>query len=405
MNEARQISRPTVIGTIALIYLVPMVLLCAYVGYTGKGLMLLAFGLFLCASGSLAFFVLIRKWEEGLIAEHTHEPADEPEVVQKIPEIDPEHLRALEKVILEYETQVSQLASELESKDSELESLHEEVHTLSRNKDTQYKMVESLQYEFNQFKKIANDQISEQQILLAEHQQTIIEQRSLLETRQQMVSQLDGKVRDLNYELKTILKIAEKPFEPSYPAQVMPQVTRVQLPIHSHDEETALGHVQNFEEALVQLKRCLDMSQRMTGASHFGQQSRFKDLPLENYALDLRRLFDRLQNDCSGTVLVYSTKENKLLFVSDQVKHLVGLYPEKFIQSFQESLIENNEEWNRAINQLSFKNDSKAMLTLKTRAAQEILIHCAMGIIPTGIFRHYLIGVLYQESKQPAFQQ
>jgi hypothetical protein len=123
--------------------------------------------------------------------------------------------------------------------------------------------------------------------------------------------------------------------------------------------------------------------------------SRFRDLPINNYTLDLRRLFDSLRSENAGVVFVYSQKENKLLFTNNVVKNVLGWSPEKFTQDFQEIVQDGLQEWKNAVSQLLIKGETNTRLVIKTKSGQDMMFQCQLGIIPTGIFRNHVIGVLY----------
>ena len=304
-------------------------------------------------------------------------------------------MRSLELALEEYAKRESESQKELEAKS-------EEAARYSKEKERHRQHAEALQQELAHAKNTLNDQIEHYRMLLGEHQQTIADQRQDLQAKQQLSAHLESKVRDLSYEIKTILQIAERPQE--LPLENKPAPPMLHLdeepPTQDRTASDPDSQVQTFEEALMVLKRTLDMAQRITGASHFGKSSRFKDLPVENYALDLRRLFDRLQSEGESAILVYAQKEDKLLFVNDQIKNLLGISPEKFQQSFPEVIQEGKDEWNRALGQLSFKNDSKVSLSMKTRTGQELQVTCVLGIISAGIFRNHIIGVLFADAKK-----
>ena len=57
-----------------------------------------------------------------------------------------------------------------------------------------------------------------------------------------------------------------------------------------------------------------------------------------------------------------------MLFVTEQVYQLLGISGEKFIKTFQEINRDFKEEWSKAVNQLSLKNESKVILSMKTSA-------------------------------------
>ena len=63
--KSHSISNQTMIGTIILVYWVPLVVLCTY-GSPGKSWTLVAAGLLLSTMGSMALLLLMRKWEQGM---------------------------------------------------------------------------------------------------------------------------------------------------------------------------------------------------------------------------------------------------------------------------------------------------------------------------------------------------
>src|SRR5262249_18487156 len=147
-----------------------------------------------------------------------------------------------------------------------------------------------LQDEYNHFKQNAAEQLSQHKGWLTEHQRTIAELRESSENKQRHISQLEAKTRDLNYELKTLLRLAEKPIETVQEKFPLPTADiNKDFTSALREDSTQIFDfaVRTQEEAHVHLKRILDVAQRITGTSPFGS-SRFRDLQLDNYALDLR---------------------------------------------------------------------------------------------------------------------
>jgi PAS domain-containing protein len=212
-----------------------------------------------------------------------------------------------------------------------------------------------------------------------------------MDKKLQQIAHLETKVSDLTYEIKTLIQLAE--------------IENQSMPVYSNlpTENSAQGYlpaqdindddipyltekmVRNEAQAAIQLKRCIDIAQKITGASHYNNSnSRFKDLTIDNYTLDLRRLFESLRMENASAVVFYSRKENKILFVNNQSRQLLGWSPDKFVQSFNASL--------------AIKNDAYVNLKMKSKAGSQVDVQALLGIIPTGIFRHHILGVLYTQN-------
>lgn len=286
--------------------------------------------------------------------------------------------------------------SEIELKNAEIQSLlqsqEELVAETKQNLELISKENESL-----------INQINHKDNILEQCEQTIAELRASEDRKQQRISNLESKVRDLSYEIKTLLQLTEIPdTEPIEPKKTpsLEETTRpyrVQPPTKNQELSS------KAPDATAQLKRCIDIAQKMTGASHYSAgNSRFRSIPVNNFALDLRCLFDSLRSENSTTVLFYSPKEHKLLFANEQTRKLTGWSPEKFVQNFDNIVQEGKDEWLAAIKQLSIQSESKIRLILKTRSGEDTLVHGLLGTIPTGIFRHHVIAILFNADHRHA---
>jgi len=102
-----------------------------------------------------------------------------------------------------------------------------------------------------------------------------------------------------------------------------------------------------------------------------------------------------LRGEQGALIVVYSQKENKLLFVNNEAKALLGWSPEKFVADFSSIVHEGFNDWRRALSMLANASDSQARILAKAKQGQEMILNCHLGVIPTGLFRNYVIGVLY----------
>lgn len=396
--EHRAFSRYKIILFILFGYLLPVLGFSFLYADGQESWFLLGLGLLMAASGSLLFYGLFLGWESEVIPELEEEVAEEIEAAlgpspEMLAELEAQKLRLeeLQKALQEKEQQNLQLTSQLEGKSSEIESVFSENRMQAQAFQERQA---SLQADFSEQRRMLLDEIDKLRTLLVDHNQTILEQRENLERKSQQMTQLENKVRDLNYELKTILHLSEKTISLQETAPP-PPVSPVYKAKHEELRPFVDSVVQTEEEASLQLKRCLDVAQGMTGASHFGSNSRFREFSAGHFALDQRRLFDRLRTEEASTIFVYSLQDGRMLFVNDQVKLLLGLTAERFVQGFAEIAQPGMESWNEALRQLSFRNEVHIQLPLKSRFGEEIVVDCLLGIIPTGLFRNQIIGVIY----------
>lgn len=418
--------RHNLIGMIFMLYLLPLLLITAYGASQSSSpanWAILSIGLLLSSAGTIIFYCLLHQWEDGIskstatkiALEHTQEilheetaPIDEPPE-DRSDELEGEiaHLKN------ELENATGKLEEALHTIEDHLEEINyrnQVIQQLTQEKNQFQHELETLKHDFHAYQHISEQTLENEKTLTVEYQETISEQRSIIEQKQQQIEQLDNKIRDMTYEIKTLLQLAD--MESGSKEQSPPPQTHetthgfsvsksaknfiVDINEEMEEQELSVNKIRTPDEAKIQLKRCIDIAQKITGSHHFGaQKSRFCDLYLDNYALDLRRLCDNLRSENSGTVLVFSPKENKLLFINNQVKTLLGWSPEKFVQDFENIIQEGMFEWKSSISQMSTMNHIQSRLVMKAKTGQDKLLHCQLGMIPTGVFRNNIIGVLY----------
>lgn len=259
-------------------------------------------------------------------------------------------------------------------------AVNEEIDHLKQENESLHKQVQSAVARYRELQDSQNS-------ILQEHQSTIADLRNDLAQRQQMGDQLEGKVRDLSYEIKTLLRLAERPIQGEQKSEAVSVAVM---------ETESDAPVQTREEAHIQLKRSLDIAQRVTGAGYLTNSPKFQEFYLENSALDLRRLSDKLRDIEHTALIVFSTKENKLLFANETTKQLLGINNERFAETFQELIQSDFEPWKLAQQQLAFKNEAHLILPISIRPGEILEVECLLGVIQTGLFRNNIIGLLYR---------
>ena len=403
-------SRYTLLLVIIVLYLLPILLLSSYGKLympPQKGWNLLAFGLFSSVLGTLGLFWMLCKLaqEENYNEELPTEASEEAlKPVNNSVEADTFQTKALEELQSHYSAiheQSLRTQAELENKNEELQRLQHDYQSLQQQ-------LEVTNEEYNGDKQSFQNELEKQKKILADSQKTISEQREGIDKKLQQIAQLETKVSDLTYEIKTLIQLAEienqsMPIYKSHPIENSIQGNSPDIEMNDDGHVPCLfeKQIRTETQAAIQLKRCIDIAQKITGANHYNNgNSRFKDLAVDNYTLDLRRLFDSLRMENASVIVFYSQKENKVLFVNNQSKHLLGWSPDKFVQSFNEIIDSSKDAWKQGISSLAIKNDAHVSLKMKSKAGPQEAVNALLGIIPTGIFRHHVLGVFYQNESR-----
>jgi PAS domain-containing protein len=402
-SKLRQRTTAALLGC----YLIPLLLLTFYNTSQlplHKGWVVLSGGLLSALGGATILFLLLRQWETR----------------QSINDIDETEENAFSdnpptesELSQDVRAEIESLADSLADSQRQCEKLAEEIHVqqrvieaVRREKDQVEVQFKQLQQTLATHKESSHEDLLGKETLIAEYQQTITDQRAVIEKKQQSISSLEAEIRDLKYELKTLVDISDKNeasleeevvelITPPTPALVQrpPDVKPAKAKVEFLDLGLAVPS-KSTEEAHQQLKRCIDIAQKLTGARHLaGDSSRFRDLSADGYALDLRRLCDSFRSEHSCMIVLYSQRENKILFVNNQVRGMLGLSPDKFLQNFPQFLAQESvQEWKGAINKASIGHKAETTLRLKDHT-----VRCLLGAIPTGIFKTHIVGILYPE--------
>lgn len=396
-------TRHHLLFLVFVLYLLPLLALTFYSSRHAPemswGVFSLAF--LLLSLGTLILFLLIRYRENELLSHRLDVNA----LSEEQEKMEEEAKRALGEAEERFESIQRELAETYMLNDqfqAELQTKQQLLAQVNTEKELLQAHISQLLAELNQVKEATEEKLEQNQIFLNEHQQTITEQRHAIEIKQQYIQQLEDKVRDLTYEIKTLLNLAERTEIKSRREFTSNQESFfLKGPVESEREETNTRppfpiQLSQEEYAMQQLKHCIDIAQKMTGASHYQNRSgRKSELAVEHYALDLRCLFESLRNETSSGIMIYSQKENKLIFGNNQIKPLLGWTAEKFLQNFFHIIEESREAWNGSLSQLAYKNECQADFMMRARNGTLVPVKCYFGVIPTGIFRSNILGLLY----------
>ncbi|MGK0181647.1 MAG: hypothetical protein ACI9YB_000937 [Halioglobus sp.] len=401
-------------------------------------------GLLLSLVGCTFLFYIAGRWEEAmkqkvsilvetklkkLLAEelpskeyassdaiHTDEPTPQNSAAAPLEALISEHKSAQETIhslnllllnkdqtITEIEKEIEQKNQDIFHKTQEIQETHQEIENLRAG-------IEKREEEFHNYQLSMQDQLSQKDKLLSEYQETISEQSALLEKRHKTIHKLENKVRDLNYEVKTLLQLGSVPTPQEHVEETEESSNHPLMEVFDSNEfkSSNIDHLyqpmsvsSNKEihtpyDAAVRLQRCLETAQRLRGINNLGGSSpRFSNVSLDHYAIDLRRLFDSFRNENSCTILIYSQSKDKLLFVNNHVKSSLGWSPEKFVKDFHNLVHKGAGEWKTSIDKLNHAPESQARLMIQSKNGEDKLIHCHLGIIQSGIFKNHVIGILF----------
>lgn len=346
-------------------------------------------GLLLTSIGTLILYGLMVRWESVWQAEIDSKP-DSQETIEENP-LD-EVSNSQSKVTLQ-EIQHENALLKFDN-----EKLNEQIQLQSETIKLESQKCEQAIIESEEIRLSCSQQLEKQQSHIRELQDVIAEQKANIEKRQQQIGMLETKVGDLTYEIKTLLKLAESHSSSLYSENQNDNIQSVSAPAQREEALSFPSEKQicTQEEASIQLKRCLDIAQKITGSYRFNSHlNGFLDATADAFTLDLRRLCDSLRSENSSAIVLYSPKENKVLFVNNQIKSLTGWSPEKFVQSFTDILHDHNA-WKQGISSLTMRSETPLQLLLKTKNGTDLPIQAHLGMIPTGIFRQHAIAILYE---------
>jgi len=429
--------RQAIYATILVFYLLPIVIFSKHsiaLMSVNKSWSVLCTGLLISIFGSVILILLIRNWEllvrsrlttalEARVAQHslTHPPYPEEEDStvsfsshlhdDKITPLRPEGLTlSNEEQISTLEQALNQSQQRLLQLSEELKNNNHELHVLTNENQEYKRQLEQFQKEFEEYHLKEQNSFQQREVTLVENQHTIAELRQRLEEKESHILELETKVRDCHYEIRTLLQLedvesasqlAEKengsqslhPTLDTFPSNNISEPDIEAL--HQQQPTASDRQVRTPYDAILELERCIDIAQNLKGAIHLNDgSSRLRDsLGADNYAIDLR-LFDRFHHDTSSPIILYSPNENKLLFASNQITGITGWKSEEFVHDFHHLIQHGTEKWKETIRNLDGKNHQEVPLVLNTKSGQDVLVHCYLNVIPSGVFVNRVIGVL-----------
>lgn len=396
---------------IILFYLIPLFCLAFY-SYSfmprQQSWQILTLGLVIVSCGALSLMLLISYREESVREEFALEKAssddgDHPSftyetkvtAINSATDISNSHeATLLRKTISEMEDKQARLLELADKRSEEKRKIEDEKSTLLLKAD-------QAAQEFSNYREKTELQLTQYREQINQLQKTVDEQRSEIEKKLEQIQQLDTKVQDLSYEIKALLYLHDAD---TTPINIEPAVA-VKTPSNSileskETEEIFLptNIIKTTAEASLLLQRCVNIAQKLTAQyPYYGNEvSRYREASSpDHYSLDQRRLFDGLRSENGGLIIVYSPREGKVVFANQQTTPILGWSPEKCMQDFFSLIHEEGSEWKKALTLLHAAPENHIRFLMKTRHGNEKLMNCCLGMVPTGLFRSYVIAILY----------
>ena len=301
----------------------------------------------------------------------------------------------LEKTRTGYEHQISLMQSSVAKSKEDVGQLQFDMEKKLEQMRLAYLEFEDLRQEYRCLEEEAKQSqiegqknLEHKESLINEYQRTIAEQRMVIEKKHRYITNLEEKVRDQVFEIRSLLQLEA-------PIKHGPLDERLEAP----ERYSSMSHTPRTPyDFSIQLHRYIEKAEHLTGVDHLGyiggKSPRFLDPSLEGYAVDRRRLFDSFKDETGGVVFIYSLTEKKFLFVSPGVKGLTGWSQEKFMKEFPRLVVRGYPEWGEALGKIKAMKEFSLKLAVLNRSNQPQSVDCYMGLIGKGPFAHHVVGIL-----------
>ncbi len=271
----------------------------------------------------------------------------------------------------------------------EIHEIKQKWYSKKQDYDELEKQLDKVKNENTALLQHSQEQLKKKDRLLAEYAQTVNDLRSTMENKQEQIEKLQDSINDLSYDLDTLLKLSD--FDSVEEAQQENVSENETCPVIQKSPSKPV----DAHSASNQLKKCINMAQKFT-SSQFTTASRFRDVMIDNTALDQRRLFDSFRSETACIVVMYSLKERTMLFANDMTKSCLGIDPESFVHDYINLIVQGAEEWKNALASLSQHSEAQLHLVMRSESGTDVLLECRLGVIPTGVFKNHAVGILYE---------
>lgn len=191
-------------GYILFFYAVPLIALTTYTWWAREGWMIWVAGLFLTSLGTYFFANLMHQWAYQ-IPQTPSQPEQSPQPIQVV-----EPVQEPNEKVAELEQRVQAYSQMVEDWKNQAINHEEAAAQAAKEQEEIQGRLDLLALEYEQYKLEAQHLIEEERNQIEAQHQTLVSQKNELDDKQQQMTHLETKVRDLNYEIKTLLQLAEK---------------------------------------------------------------------------------------------------------------------------------------------------------------------------------------------------
>lgn len=260
--------------------------------------------------------------------------------------------------------------------DAKLKNTEAEYLKIMEEKELFYEKCNKLQEDLEIYKKFSDEQLEYKDQLLNDSKKMIADLRLEIEKKQGHCTVLEGKIRDLGFEIKSLLQLVDLDTERDV-KETKPLIKE--------------GFISMQSEETPSLKKIIENSQNLTGTHSFWRNASQQNTNSDPYAVDLRHLFDSLEEE-KKPFFVYSAKEQKPLYANRKVSSILDCENDRFVNEFSLLIEPSGMIWNKAVQEASVKGNVNFNMILKIKNHQEKMVKCEMGLIPSGLFRGLFLG-------------
>lgn len=199
-------SRASLVMAIEMLYLLPIVMISGFslkLMPLNSSWKLFSIGLLLSVCGSCLLFFLIKNWETTLREQLESHAKQLRPIIPKV-EKDPEDIQ---QKIKEAEAVLNQ---EIEKLTTQLALKDEELHQAFEEKKNLQDQILSIRQELENYQTIMRNQVATEKEQNIENQRVISNQQRQIENQLEKISQLETKVHDLSYEIKTLVCLSKE---------------------------------------------------------------------------------------------------------------------------------------------------------------------------------------------------
>lgn len=295
----------------------------------------------------------------------------------------------VEQDIEEYKIENRRLLKQLNLVLHEFNQKNETEKVLNKKIEQLKEMHQHQENEYHFLNQDLQSQLEKRERALSETRLLVKEQRQVIEKKQAEINVLNLQINDLKYEIESLLQIEEQK------ASFIPQNKSEKSSLIMSELDTAYKKPLTLKE---KLQWYIDFAKQLTETNPFAKRG--GTFPFGTLLIDQRRLFDRLENDESEVMLVYSLQENRFIFVNNQIKNLLGWNPDQFIKDFSFLVQKGLDHWQGALRSVPNSDIQEIRLLMKTHSGQNILTHCYLKNISEGVFEGHAIGLLSSAAKR-----